>query len=282
MERLEQIELKILELKKLDKKYAIFGANTHKYIFNCKKSESELIRYEESNGIKLPIEYRNFLKQIGNGGAGPYYGIEKIENGKFADLDSGANGEKIDLSKPFKFNKKWNFNNNPFKDENGEIRYDLRDIEYFKPDWANGLLRIANFGCGVSINLIVNGDEYGNIWVDDRCNEKGIYPFKSKISKRTQFLAWYEEWLDNSIKPFVRISEKLKNNSVESVIKEEWDSKNFNVRSYIYSILDVNPLQIPHYEPKYNLEMERYRIKWLKQWNTTNINETERSKWWKF
>ena len=284
MERIREIESKIYELKKLDKRYSTFGASRHKYDLNRKLSESQLIEFENKNGIQLPTEYRNFLKQIGNGGAGPYYGIEKLERGKFADLDYGDRGEINDLSKPFKFTEKWNLNNDRFKDENGEIRHDLKDTEYFKTDWANGMLRIANFGCGVSINLIVNGDEFGNIWADDRCNDQGILPFESKDKNRIQFLDWYEQWLDDSLEPFVRIKNKLQFSSVETVIKEEWEAKNFNIRSYVYNIMDVEPPNIQHHKPEYNEEMERLREEWIKGnlRNKSSKNDIANKEWWKF
>ncbi|MBK8968010.1 MAG: SMI1/KNR4 family protein [Lewinellaceae bacterium] len=282
LERIEQIRIKIEDLKKLDKRYSTFGSNRHKYEFNKSKSESELREFETNNSITLPTEYRDFIKLIGNGGAGPYYGLEKLERGKYADLDSSGSGEKIDLSKPFQFTEKWNLNNDQFKDENGEIRHDLKDSEYFKTDWANGMLRIANFGCGVSINLIVNGNEYGNIWADDRCNDQGILPFETKDKNRIQFLDWYEQWLDNSLEPFIRIKNKLLINSVETVIKEEWEAKNFNIRSYVYNIMDIEPPNIQHHKPEYNEEMERLRETWLKDNpSNNNIKNKELWKFWK-
>ena len=284
MERIEQIRTKIENLKKLDKKYSTFGSNRHKYELNKTKSESELREFETNNSIILPTEYREFIKLIGNGGAGPYYGLEKLEKGNYADLDSGGSGEKIDLSKPFQFTEKWNLNNNQFKDEKGEIRHDLKDTEYFKPDWANGMMRIANFGCGVSINLIVNGDEYGNIWADDRCNDQGILPFQPNNRNRIQFFDWYEQWLNSSLEPFDRIKDKLKNQTVESIIKEERESNNYNVHSYIYNIMDVEQPKIQHHKPEYNIEMERLREQWLKgdSKNESSVSDISNKAWWKF
>lgn len=51
-----------------------------------------------------------------------------------------------------------------------EEEYHKLDEEYYSTKWANGLLKISNYGCGISLNLVVNGKEYGNIWFDDRCN----------------------------------------------------------------------------------------------------------------
>ncbi|MEN7551515.1 SMI1/KNR4 family protein [Rapidithrix thailandica] len=196
-EQLEQIQQKIEELQKLDANLYIFGAHKHKYQFNPCLTEKEIQTFEEENSIQLPSGYREFLLHIGNGGAGPYYGLEPLENGRFSDLDYKDPGQLIDLSRPFPHTAAWNmdFETLPEEEENGFFE------KYYDDEWAKGLLRISNYGCGTTMNLVVNGSEYGNIWVDDRCNEQGIYPdpfFDSE--NRLSFLQWYEHWLDESIK----------------------------------------------------------------------------------
>jgi hypothetical protein len=50
------------------------------------------------------------------------------------------------------------------------------------------------------LNLVVNGQEYGNIWTDDRGSDGGIYPSMELGNKeKINFLDWYELWLDNSL-----------------------------------------------------------------------------------
>ncbi len=92
-----------------------------------------------------------------------------------------------------------------------------------------GALRISNFGCGVSLNLIVNGKEYGNIWADDRCNDQGIYPDPYyKKSGRIQFLDWYEYWLNDS----------LKNISFDKIMNfSKSESKSNSVAEFIQRIM---------------------------------------------
>jgi hypothetical protein len=52
----------------------------------------------------------------------------------------------------------------------------------------------------VSLNLIVKGLSYGEIWTDDRANSNGIYPdHYMGNTERLGFLDWYELWLDRSI-----------------------------------------------------------------------------------
>jgi SMI1 / KNR4 family (SUKH-1) len=194
--QIQRIKQKLQELKKIDQKLTVFGASNHRYELSEVKSEMELTDFESKYKITLPEPYRLFLKEMGNGGAGPYYGIEKLESGIYSDLDYKNPMYKIDPSKEFPFTQAWNLE---FDHSDEEIYYKQKDEIYFDEKWANGLLRICNFGCGISINLVVNGSEYGNVWVDDRCNDGGIYPNEYFGNKeRTDFLTWYELWLDKS------------------------------------------------------------------------------------
>lgn len=59
---------------------------------------------------------------------------------------------------------------------------------------------IVNFGCGVLINFVVNGFFYGEIWVDDRNNDNGVYfDFYFGNEECLGFFEWYELWLDKFI-----------------------------------------------------------------------------------
>jgi hypothetical protein len=64
---------------------------------------------------------------------------------------------------------------------------------YFGNYWVQGAMRICHYGCGVYFLLVVSGPERGNIWIDDRAGDNGIYP-----CGRT-FSTWYETWLEDSL-----------------------------------------------------------------------------------
>ncbi len=83
-----EIQTKLDRLRHLDRQFAVFGSATHKYHLNPCLSESELQQFEADYGVKLPEDYRDFLKQIGNGGAGPDYCFLPLQ------------GER-DVSRPF-------------------------------------------------------------------------------------------------------------------------------------------------------------------------------------
>lgn len=205
-DQLERIFQKLKDLKKLDKDFLCFGAYKHRYKLNPKLSESEIAQFEEDHNITLPEEYKAFLLHIGNGGAGPYYGLEKLENGLYIDLDYKNENEKIKLSEPFPFTKPWNLIAESFEKDISDEAYTELENEYFDDKWINGLLRVSNYGCGIFMNLVVTGEEYGNIWVDNRCNDGGLCPDPFFDQEgRTTFLDWYELWLDKELKKLIMV-----------------------------------------------------------------------------
>ena len=192
---LDLIDDKIKELKKLDTDFKIFGAESHKYIFNDKISEEELFLFEENHKIKLPEDYRKFLTYFGNGGCGPNSGIFKLENGIYDIPLNKKQSEIITLKNKFRFKTFWNL------EEISKDNYDVWEDEYDKIKYADGMLRIGHLGCGMYSNLIVTGNQKGTIWIDSRTNEGGIYPvnYYNKTLKN-DFFSWYLNWLENSIK----------------------------------------------------------------------------------
>jgi hypothetical protein len=204
MNKIDRIIEKLDELRSLDAKFQTFGSEKHRYEMNAATSILEIETFESQQNIKLPSDFREFLIRVGNGGAGPYYGLESLNDSLFIDLDYKRVGEILVPSIPFPLSEPWNieFAGDPEDEE----AYEEFEREYFDGNWSCGLLRICNFGCGVSLNLVVNGEEYGNIWVDDRVNDGGIYPdpyFDQQ--QRVKFVEWYELWLDRSIQDLKHI-----------------------------------------------------------------------------
>src|SRR5215831_17083463 len=68
-----------------------FGSDSHRFRLNAPADEVELRAFEKEHGIRLPDDYRAFLRYAGNGGpgrggAGPYYGIYPLDKwSDFAD-----------------------------------------------------------------------------------------------------------------------------------------------------------------------------------------------------
>ena len=58
----------------------IFGSSKHGYKLNPTVTQEEVRRFEARWHLTLPDEYVFFLTKVGNGGAGPYYGLYSLEN----------------------------------------------------------------------------------------------------------------------------------------------------------------------------------------------------------
>jgi SMI1 / KNR4 family (SUKH-1) len=68
----------VAALAERDRALEHFGALGHRYRLNAQLTESEIAAFEQHYGARLPEDYRGFLIQVGNGGAGPHYGIFKL------------------------------------------------------------------------------------------------------------------------------------------------------------------------------------------------------------
>ena len=87
----------------------IFGARKHEFVLNPCLSDREVTDFENTHGLSLPHDYRSFLISVGNGGAGPAYGVFKL-----GEMDHGHDERPWsdvfvgDLAKPFPHTSEWN------------------------------------------------------------------------------------------------------------------------------------------------------------------------------
>jgi hypothetical protein len=197
-EQIIRIKERLEKLKAADKQFQLFGAEKHKYLLNPPLSKNEILAFEKRYGIQLPADFALFLTEVGNGGAGPFYGIEPLEDMLFNDLDYKKKSSKIDLTKPFPYKEPYNID---FPEDISDEELEALEKDYYAHYHVNGRLNVSNYGCGVTIGLIVNGEDYGKMWSDDRGSEAGVYPsFELGNEDKIAFLDWYELWLDNSLK----------------------------------------------------------------------------------
>ncbi len=182
--------------------FGVFGENGHDYELNPTLCEQELTECEAVHGILLPADYRQFLLRVGNGGAGPYYGLFP-----FGEMDDGFElgpwGDFIgQLSAQFPHSDAWNDltgkpdNSEPMDSDKYDELLDDFEKRYFHTSQVNGAIPICHLGCALRQWLVITGREAGNVWCDDRADYKGLYPLKSHNRRRTTFFEWYRDWLD--------------------------------------------------------------------------------------
>ncbi len=126
-------------MRRADPNPEIFGASHHQWQLNAPASEDEIAGFERNHGVELPREYRRFLREVGNGGAGPYYGVLPLGEPSADD----AMGE---LRLPFPHVSAWN--DPPASNSQDD------DDRYFDAALVNGAIPIAHQGCGY-IDLLV-------------------------------------------------------------------------------------------------------------------------------
>jgi hypothetical protein len=187
MQSISEIKRKLDALKHSDPYFMVFGASTHKYRLNPCLTEPLIMQFEQQYQIALPEDYRRFLTQVGNGGAGPYYGILPLEQS--VQLD-----EPRFLTKPFPHVTAWNL-------EDSSLSSEEYENEYFRDEYIQGSLHVCHEGCGYYILLVVVGHERGNLWFDGRASDGGVMPIANATTgaPRTRFLEWYEAWLDRKL-----------------------------------------------------------------------------------
>jgi hypothetical protein len=206
---LHDLKVKHEKLKRIDggglfksATYKTFGSDTHRYKFNPCLTKDTLLSFEKSFGLILPADYKSFLTQIGNGGSGPAYGLLPLLGW---NIELKINDNNF-LSKDFPHIDKWNVTKG-FDTDNEDYteteEFQNWEEEYFSSKHITGSLRICHYGCAIYYLLVVTGNSTGQIWVDDRANDCGIYPAISKSAgKRLTFLEWYNEWLTESLNQF--------------------------------------------------------------------------------
>jgi hypothetical protein len=73
---------KLERLRTADPEFELFGAGLgdfgHHYRLGPRLTPTWLAHLEKLYGVELPSDYRRFLLEAGNGGAGPYYGLQRF------------------------------------------------------------------------------------------------------------------------------------------------------------------------------------------------------------
>lgn len=69
----------------------------HKLIMNPALWEEEILQLEKKLGIPLPEGYRWFLHEIGDGGLGPYHGLNSMQNSSIVTSTDGKEQKRLQL-----------------------------------------------------------------------------------------------------------------------------------------------------------------------------------------
>lgn len=188
--QLDRIKNKLNQAKRKDKAFSEFGASSHQYRVNRKLTAKKLTDWQAHNQVTLPEHFAQFLTEVGNGGAGPYYGIYSIEKAA-SNTDRQALLAKSVLH-PGMAKEEWNHLTEPLTNDE-----DIPDTEYDEVcnKVLGGMLCIGTQGCEYDMYLILEGKHRGRI-----VYTSGFYPdHPFFFVYEDSFLDWYERWLDEII-----------------------------------------------------------------------------------
>ena len=206
----------LAELKQRDRKRQIFGANGHDYALQPPLDAAVVEVFERHHNVSLPDDYRYFITQIANGGAGPYYGVFP-----FGQHDDGfefcawEDGSMVgDLARPFPHVRAWNlpksfWENAPEPDpdtppdEEDKLWEEWDEVlaeQYWNPAITNGEIPICHLGCALRQWLVINGEQKGFVWNDKRADNHGVSPVHDGAGRQMTFSDWYMSWLNESLR----------------------------------------------------------------------------------
>ncbi len=189
---------KLARAKAVDTELKVFGAKAHRYELGGPVSRAQVDALESKLGITLPIAYRTFVSEVGNGSgrdkvsaAGPFYGIYPLGYG--LDELAGQGGRALVnpcIMSPTMSDQEWG----ALVQELG-LNGDLSDEQYEEATCRlfGGLLPIGTQGCTYLHCLVLNGPYAGRV-----VNVDMDYRY-SHFAHEPDFLVWYERWLDEVI-----------------------------------------------------------------------------------
>ncbi|MGL5831506.1 MAG: SMI1/KNR4 family protein [Candidatus Altimarinota bacterium] len=199
-ERLEKIKAKLEELKKQDKEMMVFGAGDdkfygtigHHYELNPVLSEETVAAVEKKLDIKLPEEYRTFIKEVGDGGAGPAWGLFTLEKSYPADEFLKEYPDFCSMTCSY-----GDAYAEGIRGQKEKGAYYMEVVEGF-----GGYIKLSDYGHQMTAYMVVGGDEQvGKMWfLDEDGDQVKIAPMmKAGEDWQVSFLDWYEGWLDDSL-----------------------------------------------------------------------------------
>jgi hypothetical protein len=201
-----EIRDRVAQLRAAGVVHSIFGANGHRFELAPPIEVNALIAWEREHGVELPADYRDYLVALGNGGAGPSYGIFPL------GMWDGLGGELVpigdalgELRAPFPHREAWNlpaarFDPPDHADDDEEDAWNAQlDAEYYDPSLVNGAIWICDHGCALRTLLVITGSERGHVWADRRAENAGLVPHVGPDGRHLGFGDWYTAWLEQCL-----------------------------------------------------------------------------------
>jgi hypothetical protein len=178
--RLGRIAAKLAAVRAMPALPDAFGVQGHRFELGAPLSEAVVADFEARHEVMLPQAYRLFLTELGDGGAGPGFGLRRLADSCGTDCEPGHLAQASPYLPGPRYQDDWE---QRFEDQPGPNRTFLR-----------GTLRMADHGCSLYTQIIVTGAARGRLFNLDDEGPAGPY-----VVEDPDFLAWYERWLDEAV-----------------------------------------------------------------------------------
>lgn len=208
---------KLQRLKATDNQCQAFGANSHRYLLRPCLSAKAIDAVERRLGIVLPSSLRSFYTEVGDGVAGPHYGLKsaaELRGYRPAEIYPG-----IEVFRQVATTKGMP------PDERGYFEMSHEELA--------GLLTVIDEGCGHEVCLIATGPRTGTIvYVSaDGC----------VVESEKTLVQIYLDWLNDEIERFEFVRSLMKAGNSFKQIQNEMIARfqDYNAGDRIVSIADV-------------------------------------------
>ena len=195
MESAETLRAWLRALAATDRGERRFGARQHHYRLAAPLGEERVRAIENELELRLPDDYRAYVTETADGGAGPYHGLLPLDHpvqrgcmrGTFAFT---APDDAVDCD-----------DDGASADERGEASesgrgHEARVGERGEAKRARavyaGVIGLGHVGCGQMALLVVRGEAAGEVWLDAREAEAGVGPIAPS------FGAYLEDWVERT------------------------------------------------------------------------------------
>jgi hypothetical protein len=202
--RIGEIPKKLEAARRIPGSESWFGVSKHHFRLRPRIAEPDLVAFERHRGVLLPDDYRQFLLLAGDGGAGPYYGIEPLSAWDFWFEEEAKSPEFLSSPCPLVDNaavrQAWNAAlERDARRARGIINVGATPSQAWQAflpsrwwEWGTGSIHICDQGCTYSARLIVSGEARGRVVYLD---VQEWYP--PYFVRDLSFIDWYGRWLND-------------------------------------------------------------------------------------
>lgn len=261
MERLEKVMLDIPKIeavlhqaRRWDMDFPLFGSHSHAHLFQPPLPVEDAEAWEELMEVRLPEDYRLYLTRLGNGGAGPAYGIASFrcplqdclrepavfsddQEERFNDLArrwyAYSNEDEDQLYRAYCEQTSEERRMNCCDWSEARYRFVEKTVIHFL--FKSGQLFIANQGCSQDIYLLLSGSHRGFCHGSSEEYDYS-YPFWYQPSNRRAAITWprYRETLTTFSDYFMdyvnrveQVCRELTGEKRQQFFREQAQARNF-------------------------------------------------------